>query len=53
MVAVDVLFSFQNLELQQQLAVAVSTDRKKDGMIQQLDKVRIKCMSIKTVTSPW
>uniref|UniRef100_A0A8D0HC91 Uncharacterized protein n=1 Tax=Sphenodon punctatus TaxID=8508 RepID=A0A8D0HC91_SPHPU len=28
------------LELQQQLAVAVSADKKKDGMIEQLDKVR-------------
>ena len=27
------------LELQQQLAVAISTDRKKDAMIEQLDKV--------------
>jgi len=30
---------FQILELQQNLAVAVSTDRKKDGVIEQLDKV--------------
>ena len=28
------------LELQQNLAVAVSTDRKKDVMIEQLDRVR-------------
>ena len=30
---------FQLLEVQQQLAVAVNTDRKKDAMIEQLDKV--------------
>ena len=29
------------LETQQQLAVAISTDRKKDVMIEQLDKVRM------------
>lgn len=33
--------SQQILELQQQLAVSVSTDRKKDMMIEQLDKVRL------------
>ena len=32
-------FVFQLLEMQQQLAVAVSTDRKKDTMIEQLDRV--------------
>lgn len=30
----------QILEIQQQLAVAVSTDKRKDLMIEQLDKVR-------------
>ena len=32
--------SFQLLETQQELAVAVSADRKKDVMINQLDKVQ-------------
>ena len=31
--------NFQLLEVQQQLAVAVSAERKKDAMIEQLDKV--------------
>ena len=32
-------YNFQLLEVQQQLAVAVSAERKKDAMIEQLDKV--------------
>ena len=33
------LLCLQNLEAQQQLAVAINTDAKKDQMIEQLDKV--------------
>ena len=35
------LVYFQLLEVQQQLAVAVSAERKKDAMIEQLDKVSV------------
>ena len=42
--AVDFILCLQLLEDQQQLAVAVSAERKKDAMIEQLDKV---CMFLK------
>ena len=35
---------FQLLETQQQLAVAISTDKRKDIMIEQLDKVLVICV---------
>ena len=37
---------FQLLETQQQLAVAISTDKRKDIMIEQLDKVLVMCHEI-------